>query len=88
MASRTVIVGSSVGLHARPATLVAQAAAEYDEDITLRLSDMDADDAVDAGSSMMIMTLGAEAGAEVVVESDNQEAVDAIAALIETDLDA
>ena len=49
---------------------------------------MDADDAVDAGSSMMIMTLGAEAGAEVVVESDNQEAVDAIAALIETDLDA
>lgn len=88
MASRTVIVGSSVGLHARPATLVAQAAAEYDEDITLRLSDMDADDAVDAGSSMMIMTLGAEAGAEVVVESDNQEAVDTIAALIETDLDA
>ncbi len=88
MASRTVIVGSSVGLHARPATLVAQAAAEYDDDITLRLSDMDADDAVDAGSSMMIMTLGAEAGAEVVVESDNQEAVDAIAALIETDLDA
>ena len=88
MASRTVIVGSSVGLHARPATLVAQAAAEYDEDITLRLSDMDADDAVDAGSSMMIMTLGAEAGAEVVVESDNQEAVDKIAALIETDLDA
>lgn len=88
MASRTVIVGSSVGLHARPATLVAQAAAEYDEDITLRLSDMDADDAVDAGSSMMIMTLGAEAGAEVVVESDNQEAVDAIAELIETDLDA
>lgn len=88
MASRTVIVGSSVGLHARPATLVAQAAAEYDDDITLRLSDMDADDAVDAGSSMMIMTLGAEAGAEVVVESDNQEAVDTIAALIETDLDA
>ncbi len=88
MASRTVIVGSSVGLHARPATLVAQAAAEYDDDITLRLSDMDADDAVDAGSSMMIMTLGAEAGAEVVVESDNQEAVDAIAELIETDLDA
>ena len=88
MASRTVIVGSSVGLHARPATLVAQAAAEYDDDITLRLSDMDADDAVDAGSSMMIMTLGAEAGAEVVVESDNQEAVDAIAALIEPDQDA
>ncbi|AQP46694.1 HPr family phosphocarrier protein [Tessaracoccus aquimaris] len=87
MASKTVIVGSTVGLHARPASLVAQAAAEYDDDITLRLTDMDVDDAVDAGSSMMIMTLGAENGDEVIVESDNEEAVEAIAALIEKNLD-
>lgn len=88
MPNRTAIVGSSVGLHARPASIVAQTAAKYDDDILLRLVDMDPDDAVDAGSSMMIMTLGAEAGAEVVVESDNQAAVDEIAALIEQDLDA
>lgn len=88
MPSKHAIVGSSVGLHARPATLVAKAAAAYDDDILLRLVDMDPDDAVDAGSSMMIMTLGAEAGAEVVVESENQAAVDEIAALIERDLDA
>lgn len=87
MASKTVIVGSTVGLHARPASLVAQAAAEFDDDITLRLTDMDPDDAVDAGSSMMIMTLGAENGDEVVVESDNEEALEAIAALIEKNLD-
>lgn len=87
MASKTVIVGSTVGLHARPASIVAQAAAEYDDDITLRLTDMDVDDAVDAGSSMMIMTLGAENGDEVIVESDNEEAVEAIAALIEKNLD-
>ena len=88
MASRNVIVGSSVGLHARPAALVAQAAAEYDDDITIRLADMDPEEAVDAGSSLMIMSLGAEAGAEVIVESDNAEAVDRLAELIAVDLDA
>ncbi|GAA3861278.1 HPr family phosphocarrier protein [Tessaracoccus defluvii] len=88
MASRNVIVGSSVGLHARPAALVAQAAAEYDDDITIRLADMDPEEAVDAGSSLMIMSLGAEAGAEVIVESDNAEAVDKLAELIAVDLDA
>ena len=37
---------------------------------------------------MLIMTLGAEKGTVVTVESDNEEAVEKIAALIETDLDA
>lgn len=88
MAQRTVTIASSVGLHARPAALVAQAAAEYDDDITIRLADMDPEEAVDAGSSLMIMSLGAEAGAEVIVESDNAEAVDKLAELIAVDLDA
>ena len=35
MASKTVIVGSAVGLHARPASIIADAAGEYDEDIFL-----------------------------------------------------
>ena len=36
----------------------------------------------------MIMALGAEQGDEVTVTSDNEEAVEKIAALIEKDLDA
>ncbi len=88
MASKTVTVGSSVGLHARPAALIAEAAGEYDDEVTLRLAGTDADDAVDAASSLMIMTLGAEKGAEVIVESDNADAVEAIAALVAKDLDA
>ncbi|MFT3876657.1 MAG: HPr family phosphocarrier protein [Propioniciclava sp.] len=88
MASKTVAVGSSVGLHARPAALIAEAAGEFDDEITLRLAGTDADDAVDAASSLMIMTLGAEKGAEVTVESDNEEAVEKIAGLIAKDLDA
>ena len=46
------------------------------------------DEPVDAASSLMIMTLGAEHGARVIVESDNEAAVEEIAALVEKDLDA
>lgn len=85
MASKTVLVGSSVGLHARPASIIAEAAGEYDDEILLSVP---GEDPVDAGSSLLIMTLGAEKGASVTVESDNAEAVEKIAALIEQDLDA
>ncbi|AVM00488.1 HPr family phosphocarrier protein [Gordonia iterans] len=85
MPSTTVTVGSAVGLHARPATIISEAAAALDADVTLAL---DGGDPVDAGSALMIMTLGAEKGAVVVVESDDQSAVDQIAALVAQDLDA
>ena len=88
MASKTVVVGSAVGLHARPAAIIAEAAEAYDDEILLSLVGGDDDEGVDAASSLMIMTLGAERGAEVVVTSDNAEAVEVIAALIEKDLDA
>lgn len=88
MASKTVTVGSAVGLHARPAAIVADAASEYDDDIILTLvGDEDGEEA-DAASSLMIMALGAEKGDQVTVTSDNAEAVEKIAALIESDLDA
>ncbi len=43
---------------------------------------------MDAGSSLLIMTLGAEESAVVTIQSDNAEAVEAIAALVEKDRDA
>ncbi len=85
MATRIAIVGSSVGLHARPASIVAEAAAEFDDEVLLSV---DGEEGVDASSVMLIMTLGAEKGAEVTVESDNADAMNAIADLIEKDLDA
>ena len=88
MPSKNVIVGSAVGLHARPAAIIAEAAEAYDDEILLTLVGGDDDEGVDAASSLMIMTLGAEKGSEVIVESDNEEAVEKIAALIEQDLDA
>ena len=86
MASKTVKVGSSVGLHARPASIIADAAAEFDEDIFLTL--VGDEDETDAASSLMIMALGAEQGDEVTITSDNEAAVEKIAGLIEQDLDA
>lgn len=87
MASTTVTVGSTVGLHARPATIIAEAAANYDDEILLSLPGEDDEEPSDASSSLMIMALGAEHGDEVTVSSDNAEAVEAIAALITKNLD-
>lgn len=85
MASKTVTVGSAVGLHARPAAVIAAAAGEVDADVQIALA---GGDPVDASSSLMIMTLGAEQGAEVTVTSDDEAAVEKVAALVEQDLDA
>ena len=87
MASKTVKVGSTGGLHARPATVIADAAGEFDDDIILTLVGGDDDDETDAASSLMIMAMGAEFGDEVTVTSENAQAVEQIAALIESNLD-
>ncbi len=80
MPSKSVVVATSVGLHARPAALIAEAAEGLGSTVTIN--------GVDAGSSLMIMTLGAKCGDTVEVAGADQSAVDAIAALVERDLDA
>jgi len=84
MHSKTVTVGSSVGLHARPAAVISGAAGELDSEVTIGLP---GEEPVDASSSLLIMTLGASYGDQLVVSGDDQAAVDAIAALVEKDLD-
>ena len=85
MPSKTVTVGSAVGLHARPAAIIAEAAEGLGSDVTLSVP---GGDPVDASSSLMIMTLGAGNGDTIEVSGDDQAAVDEIAALVEKDLDA
>ena len=84
MPSTTVTVGSTVGLHARPAGLIAEAVTKSGVPVTLSTGGP----AVDAGSPLMIMTLGAKQGTEVVVSSDDQAVLDRIAELVARDLDA
>ena len=67
--------------------MIADAAGEYDDEILLTLVGGDEDDETDAASSLMIMAMGAEHGDEVIVTSDNAEAVEKIAALIAKNLD-
>lgn len=85
MPSKTVKVGSSVGLHARPAAVIAEAVSDSGAAVTLAVA---GGDPVDAGSALMIMTLGATVGTEVTVESDDQTTLDKVADLVEQDLDA
>jgi phosphocarrier protein len=85
MPSKTVPVGSAVGLHARPAAVIAEAVVSAGVPVTLAL---DGGEPVDAGSALMIMTLGAEKGAMVTVESDDEAALSAVADLVQQDLDA
>jgi phosphocarrier protein HPr len=85
MPSITVTVGSSIGLHARPAATIADAVTRLDHAVTLA---MPGADPVDAGSALMIMTLGASMGDSVVVSSEDQAAAQVIADLVAADLDA
>ncbi|HZJ07868.1 MAG TPA: HPr family phosphocarrier protein [Nocardioidaceae bacterium] len=85
MPTKTVTVGSAVGLHARPAAIISEAAGELDSEVTIATPD---GDPVDASSALLIMTLGAGKGDSVEVSGDDESAVDKIAALVEQDLDA
>ncbi|MCX8564568.1 HPr family phosphocarrier protein [Mycolicibacterium mucogenicum] len=85
MPSKTVTVGSAIGLHARPAAVISEAVINSGAQVTLAV---DGGEPVDAGSALMIMTLGAGNGAQVTVASDDETAVATIADLVSQDLDA
>ena len=85
MPTTSVVVGSAVGLHARPAAIISEAAGELDSEV---LIGKPGGTPVDASSALMIMTLGAGKGETVEVYGDDQVDVDTIAALVEKDLDA
>ncbi|WP_410875402.1 HPr family phosphocarrier protein [Nocardia sp. A7] len=86
MSTRTVIVGSEVGLHARPAAKLTKAV--QDTGVPVRIS-LGGGEPVDAASVLAVMTLGAGHGAEVTLHAEGADAVlDQLAALIATDLDA
>ena len=88
MAERRVTIGSSVGLHARPAALFTQAAARQPVPVTIGKT---GEEAVDARSMLLVMTLNAQHGDEVVLTADGEGAdgaLDELAALLARDLDA
>lgn len=85
MSSTTIAVGSSVGLHARPAAVIAAAVTEAGVPVTLATN---GSVPVDAGSALLIMTLGAKCGDDVVVTCDDDAVLRKVADLVAADLDA
>jgi phosphocarrier protein HPr len=87
MSERTVVVASSVGLHARPASLFSQAAAKTGVPITLTSA---AGKSVNAASILGVLSLGIGHGEEVTLSSDaegSDAALDELVAVLATDLD-
>ena len=88
MATRSVSIGSSVGLHARPATLFVEAVLATGLDVTIGRA---GEEPVDADSILGVMALGAKNGEEVVLTAEGEgaeAALDSLAALLARDLDA
>jgi phosphocarrier protein HPr len=87
MPDRTVTVASSVGLHARPASLFAQAAAATGVTVTLTSA---AGRSVNAASILGVLSLGIGHGETVTLTAEGNDAdaaLDRLAAVLETDLD-
>ena len=68
--SKTVFVHNELGLHARPAAKLAQAAQQYQSRITLEYDDMVAD----AKSILDILSLAAGRGASLTLRCSGEDA--------------
>lgn len=68
------------GIHARPATLLVQAASKFNSDINLEFNGK----SVNLKSIMGVMSLGVGQGSDVTITADGEDAADALATISET----
>jgi phosphocarrier protein HPr len=88
MASRTVTIGSKVGLHARPASVFAHAVST--SGVTVMLTDS-AEKTVNAASILSVLSLGIEYGDSITLTSDDtgaEAALDSLVQLLASELDS
>lgn len=86
MVTRDVTIKNSVGLHARPATFFIQKANSFRSSISVEREDR----RVNAKSLLGVLSLGIVKGMEITLVADGpdeEEAVEALANLIEKELD-
>ncbi len=82
MTETTVTIVNTLGIHARPATLVAQTAQRFESDIIVEKDGLE----VNAKSVMGVMMLVAAKGSEITIRADGpdeKEAVEALVKLVE-----
>ena len=77
MVKKTVQIVNELGLHARPASRIAQVAGGFGAEITIGHGDARAN----AKSILGILTLAAPKGSEVWIEAEGADAQDAVDAL-------
>ncbi len=80
-ASAILTISNRLGLHARPAMMLAESAMQFDSQITIQR--MDQDKAVDAKSIMQLMMLAAVCGTKLKIEASGSDASDSINAIKE-----
>ena len=88
MATREVAIGSSVGLHARPASIFVQAATATGLPVTIAKA---GGNPVDARRILVVRALGAKNGEVDTLSADGDgadAALDSLVALLARDLDA
>lgn len=87
MASEVVVIGSAVGLHARPATLLIKAAAASGVEVTIgRVGEA----AVNAASMLSVLALGGKGGesVEITVPDGNEALLAELVEIVATNHDA
>ena len=87
MYTKLTTVCNPTGLHARPATEFVTEAKKYTSQITLQNAQEAAEDAVNAKSVVLLLSLGLGKGTPVKLAAegeDEKEAVEALAALIDS----
>ena len=86
MVEKEITIKNKTGLHARPAAILVQRANEYSSDIFLEKDE----DRINAKSIMGVMMLAAAEGSTIKIIAsgdDEQEAVEHISKLLESDID-
>ncbi len=78
MTEKRVTIVNTLGIHARPATLVAQVAQRFQSDITIEKDGLE----VNAKSVMGVMMLVAAKGSTITIRASGPDEVDAAEALV------
>ncbi|WP_442599868.1 phosphocarrier protein HPr [Neobacillus sp. D3-1R] len=80
MKNQVFTIVEESGIHARPATLIVQAASKFDSDINLSFNGK----TVNLKSIMGVMSLGLSHGAQIEVSAEGQDEAEALEFISET----
>ncbi|MFB7639444.1 phosphocarrier protein HPr [Peribacillus butanolivorans] len=80
MVEKIFTVTAETGIHARPATLLVQAAGKFDSEINLAYKEKK----VNLKSIMGVMSLGIGKGAEITISAEGSDENDALKTLTDT----